>query len=170
MAGVRYNPDGSMVKPRIVTIFQLWAKVPGGGHTRLEATSAADAWTNYYDGLRRGIYCGVIGTDERTGEDPAEAAAYAAELSRVSRTSCPLLEDYLLMRHFVKALPPERCEEIDTTWLKGLPHVEGWLEHQKSTKRGICSARGITPAPRDPRPWWMRPYPWRLDADAVTAQ
>lgn len=170
MAGVRYTPDGHLVKPRLVTIFQMWAKTTGGGSCRLEATSTAELWTNYYDGQRRGIFCGVIGTDERTGEDPAEAKAYAEELSRVWRTSCPVLEDYLLMLRYVKQLPPERCEEIDTTWLKGLPYVEAWLEHQKSTKRSICGARGITPAQRDPRPWWEREYPWRIDTDAVTAQ
>lgn len=169
MAGVRYNPDGSMVKPRLVTIYQLWAKTPGGGSVRLEATSTAELWTNYYDGLRRGIYCGVIGTDESTGEDPAEAKAYAAELARVSRTSCPLLEDYLLMLRFVKELPPERYEEIDTTWLKGLPHVTAWLERQRSIKAHICHEQGITPAQRDPRPWWERDYPWRKDTDAAMA-
>ena len=170
MAGVRYTTDGHLVKPRLVTIFQMWAKTTGGGHIRLEATSTAELWTNYYDGQRRGIYCGVIGTDERTGEDPAEAAAYRAELARVWRTSCPLVEDYLLMRRFVKTLPPERYEEIDTTWLKGLPHVETWLASQRSLKSRLCVDTGLTPAPRDPRPWWERDYPWRIDTDAAMAQ
>lgn len=170
MAGVRYNPDGTMAKPRLVTIFQLWAKVSGGGSRRLEATSFAEVWTNYYDGLRRGIYCGVIGTDERTGEDPAEAAAYRAELTRVSRTSCPLLEDYLLMVGYVKALPPERYAEINTEWLKGLPHVRAWLNRQRAEKMAFCLDNGLTPAPADLRPWWVCGYPWRKDPDAVTVQ
>lgn len=161
MAGIRYTPDGHLVKPRLVTIFQMWAKTTGGGHIRLEATSTAELWTNYYDGQRRGIYCGVIGTDERTGEDPAEAAAYRAELRRIVWSSCHLSEDYLPMRLFVKALPAERCNEIDKTWLRGYHHIPGWLEMQQNVKRQECRERGITPAPADKTPWWKRTYPWR---------
>ena len=161
MAGVKYNPDGTLVKPRIVTIHQLWAKTTGGGSLRLEAPSTAELWTNYYDGKRRGIYCGVIGTGERQGEDPAEAAAYRAELSRISRTSCPVVDEYLQMRHFVKALPPERFEEIDETWFAGLPWLRMWLQAQKRKRREYCQRNNITPNPPSELPWWKRGRPWK---------
>lgn len=160
MAGVAYTLDGHLVKPRIVTIFQLWAKTSGSGHARIEATSEAELREKYADGERRGIYIGVIGTGERQGEDPAEAAAYRAELRRIETTSCYLTEDYLPMRRFVKALPAERCNEIDTTWLRGYQHIPGWLEMQQDMKRQECRDRGITPAPAENTPWWKRTYPW----------
>ena len=54
MAGVAYTLDGYLVKPRIVTIFQLWAKTPGSGHLRIEATSEAELREAFErEGLRR---------------------------------------------------------------------------------------------------------------------
>ena len=161
MAGVAYTLDGYLVRPRVVTIFQLWAKTSGSGHVRIEATSKAELREKYADGERRGIYIGVIGTGERHGYDPVEAAAYRAELCRVTNTSCALTEDYLPMRLFVKNLPAERCNEIDTTWLRGYQHIPGWLEMQLASKRHECSERGIIPAVPEYKPWWRRTYPWR---------
>ena len=161
MEGVAYTLDGHLVKPRVVTIFQLWAKTSGSGHARIEATSEAELREKYADGELRGIYIGVIGTDVRQGEDPAEAAAYRAELRRIVWSSCHLSDDYLAMRRFVKELPAERCNEIDTTWLRGYPHITRWLEMQQNSKRQECRKRGITPAPADNTPWWKRTYPWR---------
>ena len=160
MAGVAYTLDGHLVKPRVVTIFQLWAKTTGGGSCRIEATSDAERWAQYYDGRRQGLFVAVIGTGERQGEDPAEAAAYRAELRRIVWSSCHLSDDYLAMRRFVKELPAERCNEIDTTWLRGYPHITRWLEMQQASKRQECRERGIVPAPADKTPWWQRTYPW----------
>ena len=161
MAGVKYNPDGSLVKPRIVTIHQLWAKGTGGGRKRLEATSTAELWTNYYDGQRRGIYVGVIGTSERKGQDPKDVAVYRKELARISTRSCVLLEDYLRMRVFVRNLPAERVNEIDPSWYKGHSGATEFLRQQIASKREECARRGISPAP-DLRPWWEKSEPWNI--------
>ena len=161
MAGVAYTLDGHLVKPRVVTIFQLWAKTTGGGSCRIEATSDAERWAQYYDGRRQGLFVAVIGTGERQGEDPAEAAAYRAELRRIVWSSCHLSDDYLAMRLFVKALPAERCNEINPYWLRGYPHLSCWLREQYGSKLNECKARGIAPAPSSDLPWWKRSYPWR---------
>ena len=161
MAVVAYTLDGHLVKPRIVTIFQMWIKTSGCGRYLIEATSDAERWAQYYDGRRQGLFVAVIGTGERQGEDPAEAAAYRAELRRIETTSCYLTEDYLPLRLFVKGLPSERCNEIDTTRLRGYPHLSCWLREQYGLKLKECKARGIAPAPPSDLPWWKRSYPWR---------
>ena len=159
MAAVKYTLDGHLVEPRIVTIYQMWVKTSGCGRYLIEATSDAERWAQYYDGRRQGLFVAVIGTGERQGEDPAEAAAYRAELRRIVWSSCHLSDDYLAMRRFVKELPAERCNEIDTTWLRGYQHITGWLEMKQAEKRQECRERGITPPPSSYV--WGRPYPWR---------
>lgn len=156
-----FAPDGRLVAPPEVTIFELYAKISGGSHLRLEATSWAELWANYYDGQRRGLYIGVIGTSERKGQDPKDVSLYRKELARIEVRSCVLLEDYLKMRVYVRRLPAERVEEIDPTWYKGHPGATEFLRRQIADKRAECARRGITPNP-DPRPWWEKGEPWNI--------
>ena len=165
MDRVAYTPtfaqDGRLVAPPEVTIFELYAKISGGSHLRLEATSWAELWANYYDGRRRGLYVGVIGTSERKGQDPKDVSLYRKELARIEARSCVLLEDYLKMRVYVRNLPAERVNEISESWYKGQAGATAFLLQQIALKRAECARRGIFPEP-DPRFWWEKGEPWKI--------
>ena len=170
MAGVRYNlfnPDGSTNKPRVVTIFQAWVKVTSGGHTRLEATSEEALEAEIEKGERAGLYCGEIGNATRQGVDPEEYRAYKEEWARVNSVSCSLPEWRLQMRIWVKNLPPERWNEINTCWYPGL-HLRAWLEQERGWRLNYCLQHNL----KTLNPDYKEPtiYPWEIDTDAAMVQ
>ena len=166
MDRVAYTPkitlDGRLPEPPVVTICCVVAwNFGGSGKSCIEAASWAEAWTKYYDGVRRGLYGSYYDTYERQGVTPENFAAYRKERARIESRSCVLLEDYLKMRVYVRNLPAERVNEICESWYKGQAGATAFLREQISHKRAECARRGIFPEP-DPRFWWEKGRPWNI--------